>query len=82
MQFTLELQDRIELAIDDINEVTSNLELRFFHFTDFGKNVPKKFKCSPDAFFQVVLQVKFCYKFLLNIGFIVSLHILIIFSGY
>lgn len=51
--------ERIELAIDYIDEATSDLELRLFCFNEFGKNVPKKYKCSPDAFFQVVLQLAY-----------------------
>ena len=51
--------DRLELAIETIDDAVSNLELRLYQFTEFGKNVPKKYKCSPDAFFQVRLFVVF-----------------------
>ena len=51
--------DRIELAKQAIDDAAFNLELRFFRFNEFGKNVPKKYKCSPDAFIQVVLQLAY-----------------------
>lgn len=54
-----DLVDRIELAKLKINQMSSDLDLRSFHFDLFGKNVPKKYKISPDAFFQVSLQLAY-----------------------
>jgi len=54
-----DLVDRIELAKDFIDSSSSDLDLKLFKFDDFGKNVPKKYKMSPDAFFQVSLQLAY-----------------------
>jgi len=39
--------------------MTSDVDLRYYAFDLFGKNVPKKFKMSPDAFFQVSLRLAY-----------------------
>lgn len=56
---TYDMMDRVELAIDNVDDAAGNLELRLFQFDKFGKNVPKQFKVSPDAFFQVCLQLAY-----------------------
>ena len=49
----------MEHAINHIYKLTSNLDLQLFQFKNFGKNVPKALKISPDAFFQVSLQLAY-----------------------
>jgi len=54
-----DLVDRIELAKEKMDQMTSDVDTRLFNFDLFGKNVPKKFRISPDAFFQVSLQLAY-----------------------
>ncbi|XP_002163219.3 carnitine O-acetyltransferase isoform X1 [Hydra vulgaris] len=51
--------NEIELAKQHVDQLTKDLELRVFHFDQFGKNVPKSYNLSPDAFFQVSLQLAY-----------------------
>jgi carnitine O-acetyltransferase len=49
--------DAIAKAAEKLNRSTIDLEIRFLPFRDFGKNVPKKAKLSPDSFIQMAFQV-------------------------
>lgn len=39
----------------------SDVDLQVVTFTDFGKNIPKSFKLSPDGFIQIAIQLAY-YK--------------------
>ncbi|XP_065647513.1 carnitine O-acetyltransferase isoform X2 [Hydra vulgaris] len=54
-----DIVDRIELAKEHVDQMTGDLETRVFHFDLFGKDLPKRYKLSPDAFFQVSLQLAY-----------------------
>ncbi|XP_057289805.1 carnitine O-acetyltransferase-like [Hydractinia symbiolongicarpus] len=54
-----DLVDRVELAKEHIDQMVNDVTVKLFDFDDFGKNIPKRFKVSPDAFFQVSLQLAY-----------------------
>ncbi len=39
--------------------LADDVDLRVVVFNDFGKNVPKKFKLSPDGFIQTAIQLAY-----------------------
>uniref|UniRef100_A0A914QN05 Choline/carnitine acyltransferase domain-containing protein n=1 Tax=Panagrolaimus davidi TaxID=227884 RepID=A0A914QN05_9BILA len=49
--------DAIAAAAEKLNRSTMDLEIRFLPFKNFGKNIPKKAKLSPDSFIQMAFQV-------------------------
>ncbi|KAG7262132.1 hypothetical protein CRUP_003944 [Coryphaenoides rupestris] len=49
----------IEEAIRNLNTMVQELDLTVLVFKHFGKNVPKSFKMSPDAFIQIGLQLAY-----------------------
>ena len=63
----------MEHAINNIYKLTSNIDLQLFHFTNFGKNIPKMLKLSPDAFFQVCLQLAH-WRYVINRVDFILLH--------
>ncbi|KAJ0044160.1 hypothetical protein NL108_009273, partial [Boleophthalmus pectinirostris] len=54
-----EIKNDIEGAKHAMNQLAQELEMRVVVFEHFGKNVPKIYKMSPDAFIQVALQLAF-----------------------
>ncbi|XP_063720664.1 carnitine O-acetyltransferase-like [Symsagittifera roscoffensis] len=53
----LDLQTIIENAVKEVDKVVADLDLEVCFFTSFGKEVIKRLNLSPDAFFQVSLQL-------------------------
>jgi carnitine O-acetyltransferase len=56
---TKEVQAEIDRAAKDFNEVISAHELRVQAYQGYGKGLIKKFKCSPDAYVQMVIQLAY-----------------------
>jgi carnitine O-acetyltransferase len=54
-----EVQSEIERAIKDFTEVIGAHELRVQAYQGYGKGLIKKFKCSPDAYVQMVIQLAY-----------------------
>lgn len=52
----------IEQARNDFKTVIGQHELSVFAYNGYGKGMIKKFKCSPDAFMQMIIQLAY-YKF-------------------
>jgi carnitine O-acetyltransferase len=59
---TKEVQSEIERAQKDFNEVIGIHELRVQAYQGYGKGLIKKFKCSPDAYVQMIIQLAY-HKF-------------------
>ncbi|RDW92057.1 putative choline carnitine o-acyltransferase protein [Coleophoma crateriformis] len=58
---TKEVQGEIEKATKDFIEVIGQHELRVQAYQGYGKGLIKKFKCSPDAYVQMIIQLAY-YK--------------------
>ncbi|KAK2758320.1 Carnitine O-acetyltransferase mitochondrial [Arachnomyces sp. PD_36] len=56
-----EVQDTISTATRDFNNLMAAHELRVQAYQAYGKGLIKKFKCSPDAYVQMVIQLAY-YK--------------------
>jgi carnitine O-acetyltransferase len=56
-----ELQAEIDRAAKDFSEVIGAHELRVQAYQGYGKGLIKKFKCSPDAYVQMIIQLAY-YK--------------------
>ncbi|CAL3965263.1 hypothetical protein PZA11_001944 [Diplocarpon coronariae] len=54
-----EVQAEIEKATKDFTEVIGAHELRVQAYQGYGKGLIKKFKCSPDAYVQMVIQLAY-----------------------
>ncbi|TAQ85566.1 hypothetical protein B7494_g6115 [Chlorociboria aeruginascens] len=54
-----EVQTEIERAAKDFHEVIGAHELRVQAYQGYGKGLIKKFKCSPDAYVQMVIQLAY-----------------------
>ena len=46
--------------------LVEDVDLQLMTFSDFGKDVPKMFKLSPDGFIQMAIQLAY-YKYAYNI---------------
>jgi len=58
-QISKELQAEIERATKDFTEVIGQHELRVQAYQGYGKGLIKKFKCSPDAYVQMIIQLAY-----------------------
>jgi carnitine O-acetyltransferase len=54
-----EVQAEIDRATKDFTDVIAAHELRVQAYQGYGKGLIKKFKCSPDAYVQVVIQLAY-----------------------
>lgn len=54
-----EILGEIERATKDFNEVIGAHELRVQAYQGYGKGLIKKFKCSPDAYVQMIIQLAY-----------------------
>ncbi|XP_055298484.1 carnitine O-acetyltransferase-like isoform X3 [Sitodiplosis mosellana] len=54
-------QKDIQIAAENIDKASSNLELNVVHFKTYGKNFIKSQRMSPDSFIQMAMQYAF-YK--------------------
>jgi carnitine O-acetyltransferase len=54
-----EVQAEIERATKDFTEVIGAHELRVQAYQGYGKGLIKKFKCSPDAYVQMIIQLAY-----------------------
>jgi len=54
-----EVQSEIARAVKDFNEVISQHELAVQAYQGYGKGLIKKFKCSPDAYVQMIIQLAY-----------------------
>eukprot|EP00924_Labyrinthula_sp_SR-Ha-C_P007511 snap_masked-scaffold_24-processed-gene-5.29-mRNA-1 protein AED:0.00 eAED:0.00 QI:0/-1/0/1/-1/1/1/0/633 len=63
IKFELSAQNKkdIKLAEEEFEQLIHDKEIKVFMFHGFGKNKVKTFKCSPDAFAQVLIQLAY-YK--------------------
>lgn len=53
------LQKEIDRAVSDFNSVIGQHELAVQAYEGYGKGLIKKFKCSPDAYVQMVIQLAY-----------------------
>ncbi|KAF3064118.1 Carnitine O-acetyltransferase, mitochondrial [Daldinia childiae] len=58
-EITKDVQAEIDRAIRDFNEVIGKHELAVQAYQAYGKGLIKKFKCSPDAYVQMVIQLAY-----------------------
>jgi carnitine O-acetyltransferase len=58
-QVNKEVQAEIERATKDFTEVIGIHELRIQAYQGYGKGLIKKFKCSPDAYVQMIIQLAY-----------------------
>ncbi|KAK0715007.1 acyltransferase ChoActase/COT/CPT [Lasiosphaeris hirsuta] len=56
---TKEVQAEIERAIRDFGAVIGEHELAVQSYQGYGKGLIKKFRCSPDAFVQMIIQLAY-----------------------
>lgn len=56
-----EVNDAVKRAVEDFDSVIGQHELSVFAYKGYGKGLIKKFKCSPDAFVQMLIQLGY-YK--------------------
>jgi len=58
---TKEVQSEIDRAIKDFGSVIGQHELAVQSYQGYGKGLIKKFRCSPDAYVQMIIQLAY-YK--------------------
>ncbi|ROT39437.1 carnitine O-acetyltransferase [Sodiomyces alkalinus F11] len=58
-EITKEVQAEIDRAVKDFNEVIGQHELAIQAYQGYGKGLIKKFKCSPDAYVQMIIQLAY-----------------------
>ena len=55
------IEDAVKVAEKDFEQLIGNHEMTVLAYQSFGKNLIKKFKCSPDGFAQMAIQLAY-YK--------------------
>lgn len=60
-EITPKIQSEIDRAVADFNSVIGQHELAVQAYQAYGKGLIKKFKCSPDAYVQMIIQLAY-YK--------------------
>lgn len=58
-EVTKNVQSDIDRAIKDFNDIIGQHELAIQAYQGYGKGLIKKFKCSPDAYVQMVIQLAY-----------------------
>ncbi|KAF4774436.1 choline/Carnitine O-acyltransferase [Colletotrichum scovillei] len=58
-EITKEVQAEIDRARKDFHDVISQHELAVQAYQGYGKGLIKKFKCSPDAYVQMIIQLAY-----------------------
>ncbi|KAI0386029.1 acyltransferase ChoActase/COT/CPT [Hypomontagnella monticulosa] len=58
-EITKEVQAEIDRAVQDFREVIGQHELAVQAYQSYGKGLIKKFKCSPDAYIQMIIQLAY-----------------------
>ncbi|EOO01405.1 putative carnitine o-acetyltransferase protein [Phaeoacremonium minimum UCRPA7] len=58
---TPEVQAELDRAVKDFNDVIGQHELAVQAYQGYGKGLIKKFRCSPDAYTQMIIQLAY-YK--------------------
>jgi carnitine O-acetyltransferase len=56
---TKEVQAEIDRAVRDFNNVIGQHQLAVQAYQGYGKGLIKKFKCSPDAYVQMIIQLAY-----------------------
>lgn len=56
---TSDVQAEIDRAVRDFNNVISQHQLAVQAYQGYGKGLIKKFKCSPDAYVQMIIQLAY-----------------------
>ncbi|ROW05490.1 hypothetical protein VSDG_00202 [Cytospora chrysosperma] len=56
---TKDVQKEIDRAVSDFNSVIGQHELAVQAYQVYGKGLIKKFKCSPDAYVQMIIQLAY-----------------------
>ena len=54
-------KQQISVAREEMDSLVADTDLQCFLFREFGKDLPKSYRLSPDSFFQVALQLAY-YK--------------------
>ncbi|KAL6920755.1 hypothetical protein FSST1_004781 [Fusarium sambucinum] len=58
-EITQEVQSEIDRATKDFNDIISKHQLAVQAYQGYGKGLIKKFKCSPDAYVQMIIQLAY-----------------------
>ncbi|KAL2755261.1 hypothetical protein ACRALDRAFT_1064943 [Sodiomyces alcalophilus JCM 7366] len=58
-EITKDVQAEIDRAIKDFDDIIGQHELAIQAYQGYGKGLIKKFKCSPDAYVQMIIQLAY-----------------------
>ena len=58
-EITPKVQAEIDRAVKDFNDVIGQHQLAVQAYQGYGKGLIKKFKCSPDAYVQMIIQLAY-----------------------